>query len=323
LAAGELLLPRALVAVRQDGTGQTLAPLNRTQRVVSLPVPAGKEKAGFLFIVDLPTCDRSWFVHYDPWQGITGQWLGPPPPLKWVWRSDQQDLLLLDSRPGGAGHTIYETGDGLSVEPVSQIDTLVSVAGWNQEAGQIVFVKRAWQGATGIGLLDPESGAMRRAKVYVYPLRARRLSPDGNWLAYLTGVRNRLDPPYRLELLNLETLTESPLVQVGDDEAIGPAVWSPYLAEPRVAMLAGPLAEDGLLWPTRILVASPEQPGRYEVAVEGTEGEGLAGPVFCADGGLLYRADEDGQYRLMRQSPGRSAELLFSSDQPFRPLACP
>ena len=169
----------------------------------------------------------------------------------------------------------------------------MSVAGWNQETEQIVFVKRAWQGATGIGLLDPESGAMRRAKVYVYPLRARRLSPDGNWLAFLIGARNRL------------------------------AVWSPYLAEPRVAMLAGPLAEDGLLWPTRILVASPEQPGRYEVAVEGTEGEGLAGPVFCADGGLLYRADEDGQYRLMRQSPGRSAELLFSSDQPFRPLACP
>ncbi len=319
--AGELLIPRELVALRQDGAIQPLMPLSRTLRVASLPIAAGGT-ADFLFIVDLPGCERSWFSHYEPARGVTGRWLGLSQPLQWVWRADQADLLLFESRPGGAGHNIYRTDGPLSLQPAGQTDMLILAAGWNDRAGQIVFVKRAWQGATGIGLLEPHSGAMRRAKVYINPLYARRFSPDGNWLAYLTGVSNRLDPPYRLELLNLETLAESTLVQVGADEAIGPAVWSPYLDDPRVAVLAGRLAADGLLRPTRLLVAEPDRPGHYEVAVEAAGGEELATPVFCADGGLLYRVDEAGQYRLMRLVPGQPAELLFSSNQPFRPLAC-
>jgi hypothetical protein len=317
----EFLMPRTLAALRQDGAILPITPLSRTLRVTPLPVPAG-ETTHFMFVLELPDCDRSWLSHYDPAIGITGQWLGPAQPMQWLWRADQADLLLLDSRPGGSGHNLYRTDGQSSIQPAGKTDTLISVAGWHQKSGQIVFVKRAWQGATGIGLLEPDSGAMQRAKVYVSPLYARRFSPDGNWLAYLTGVSNRLDPPYRLELLNLETLAESTLVRVGGDEAIGPAVWSPYLDDPRVAVLAGRLAEDGLLRPTRLLVADPDRPDHYEVAVEVAVGEELAGPAFCADGGLLYRVDEAGQYRLMRQSPGQPPELLFTSNRPFRPLAC-
>ena len=48
-------------------------------------------------------------------------------------------------------------------------------------------------------------------------------------------------------MLNLENLSESRLIQVEADEAIGPAVWSTSLADPRVAVLAGRLSEEGML----------------------------------------------------------------------------
>ncbi len=320
--ADELLWPQALVALGQDGTIQPLTPLSSTLRMVPLPVASGGT-AHFLFILDLPGCERSWFVHYDPQQGIIGQWLGLPPPMKWVWRADRQDLMFFNSRTDGPGHRIYGTDDRLSPQPVSQTGTPVSFAGWNVKREQLVFIRRAWVGATGIGLLDPDSGAMQRAKVYVYPLRARRLSPNGDWMAYLTGTRNRFDPPYRLELLGLENLAEISLIELDQGQGLGPAVWSPYLADSRLAALAGPLAEDGSLRPTRLLVARPDRPGSFRLVAEANAGEQLASPVFCADGSLLYRAAQDGRYHLKRQQPGLPADLLFSSDRPFRPVACP
>jgi hypothetical protein len=178
-------------------------------------------------------------------------------------------------------------------------------------------------GAIGIGLLDPGSGAIRRAKVYIQPLRARRLSPDGNWLTYLTGVRNRFDPPYRLDALNLETLQETTLVEVEDHQAIGSAIWSPYLAHSQLAVLAGSLDQDGMLQPARILLAGPDEPGTKEVVVEASPGEQVAMPVFCRDGSLLYRTEQDGQYRLMHQSPATDPAVLLTRDRPFQPLACP
>jgi hypothetical protein len=244
--------------------------------------------------------------------------------MKWVWRANQNDLIFFDFKAGGVGHNIYRTGDSLAVESIGQTETLVSVSGWNVKAEQIVFVKRDWVGATGIGLLEPDSGAIRRAKIYVYPVRARRLSPDGAWLAYLTGVHNRLDPPYRLELLNLETLEESTLVEVEGAEAIGPAIWSPYLDDPRVAVLSGPMAANEILHPTRVLIASPDRPGKYRVVAEADAGEQLATPVFCAGGGLLYRVDgENNDYRLSYLPAGQPARPLLTSDRPFQPVACP
>ncbi len=320
--ASKLPLPQALVALRQDGRRQLLTSLNRNLRVVPLPVAAG-DSAHFLFVLDLPGCNHSWFIHYEPGPGITGQWLGPAQPMKWIWRADRNDLIFFDFKAGEVGHNIYKTGDSLAVEPIGQSETLVSVSGWNAKAEQIVFVKRDWVGATGIGLLEPDSGAIRRAKIYVYPVRARRLSPDGNWLAYLTGVRNRLDPPYRLELLNLETLEESTLVQVEGNEAIGPAIWSPYLDDPRVAVLSGPIAANEILHPTGLLIASPDQPGSSRLIVEAEASERLATPVFCADGGLLYRVDREDEYSLMYLHPDQGARLLLTSNRPFQPVACP
>jgi hypothetical protein len=317
-----LLVPQALVAVRQDGTAQPLTPLSATLRVVSLPVSAG-ESAHFLFIVDLPRCDRSWFVHYEPQKGVTGQWLGPSYPMNWVWRADRGDLMLFDTEVGGSGHNIYQTDEMVSFQSVSRSETLVSFSGWNTAADELVFVKRAWQGATGIGFLDPDSGGISRAKIYVHPLRARRLSPNGSWLAYLTGARNRFDPPYRLDLLNLNNLTETTLLELKDGHAIGPAIWSLFLAEPQLAVLAGPLDEDETLLPTRLLVTSPDQPATYVTVAEVAADDRLAAPTFCPDGGLLYRVDHDGHYQLRRQQPDREVEQLLTLDRPFQPVACP
>lgn len=317
----ELLVPQTLVALRQDGTIQPLTPLSSTLRAVPLPIMKG-ESVHFLLILDLPGCERSWFVHYEPARGVTGRWLGPPQPMKWVWRADRQDLMFFDSRPGGEGHNLYLANDLVPVQPISQSDIPVLFTGWQVKEQQLVFT-RTWMGATGIGLLEPISGDVRRVKLYIHPLRARRLSLDGNWLAYLVGVRNLIDPPYRLDVLNLTTLTETTLIRGKAGEGLSPAEWSPYLAQPRLAVLAGPLADRGTLRPTRLLLFSPDQPENFTVLTEAGEGEQLALPVFCADGSLLYRVERDDHYQLMRQQPGQRADLLFTRDQPFQPLACP
>ena len=321
-APNDLVTPQALVAVRKDGTIQQLTPLNSNLQVVPLPIAAG-DTPHFMFILDLPGCEQRWFVHYQPEQGITGQWLAPPPPMNWLWQAEQRTLLFFDSVPGGAGHTIYKA-DALSYRPIGKSEMLVSFAGWKGDTGQLVFIRRDWGGAIGLGLLEPVTGSFRRAKVYVYPLHARRLSPDGQWLAFLTGVRNRIDPPYRLDLLNFDTLTETTAIQVESEQAIGPAVWSQYVDKPQLAALSGPLAWEDVLRPNRLLVASLSRSNSFEVLAEVEAGVSqLAAPVFCADGSLLYRIDEDNRYQLVRHLPGQAAEILFSSDQLFKPVACP
>jgi len=168
------------------------------------------------------------------------------------------------------------------------------------------------------------SGRFSRAKIYVYPLHARRLSPNGQWLAFLTGARNRIDPPYRLDLLNLGTLAESTAIQVDDDQAIGPAVWSLYWDKPQLAALSGPLVWGNVLRPNRLLVASPNRAESFDVVAEVEAGVAqLASPVFCSDGSLLYRIDQNNHHQLAHQTPGGAAEILLASDQLFKPIACP
>jgi hydroxymethylpyrimidine pyrophosphatase-like HAD family hydrolase len=52
-------------------------------------------------------------------------------------------------------------------------------------------------------------------------------------------------------------------------------------------------------------------------------GEQLAMPIFCANGALLYRAEQGGQYYLRQQLPRLRAKTLLTLDYPFQPLACP
>jgi hypothetical protein len=320
LTSNELFVPQVLVALRENGTIQTLMPLSATQQVVSLPITPGGSPH-FLFVVDLPNCERTWFVHYDPMVGVTGQWLSPPPPIRWVWREDRQNLMFTNPSQDTTGQNIYETDHALSPHPVSKSTIPVSLVGWNMPREQLVFTK-SWIGTTSIGLLDPGSGAISRAKVYVHPMRARQLSPDGKWLAYLTGVNNLFDPPYRLDLFSVEDLSETTLIRLTEDEGIGPATWSLYLDQPRLAVLTGPLLEDDMLRPTRLLTAEPGRPEEYVTVAEASDGEQLATPVFCADGRLLFRSYQDGRFQLKRQAPGLSPQTLFSLDTPFQPLAC-
>ncbi len=257
LMPSELFVPQALVALHRNGTIQPLTTLSATLQVEPLPIAAGGS-VHFLFSLDLPQCDRTWFVHYEPTIGVTGQWLGPPPPMRWVWRADRQDLMFFSPRPGKEGHHIYETNETLSLQPISQSEISVSFTGWHVQTGQLVFVK-SWMGTTSTGLIDPLSGGMSRLKIYIHPIRARQLSPDGNWLAYLMGANNLFDPPYRLDLLSMDKLAETTLIRLEEGQGLGPAIWSPYLAQPRLAILTGPLAEADMLRPTRLLVAWPDR----------------------------------------------------------------
>jgi hypothetical protein len=64
-------------------------------------------------------------------------------------------------------------------------------------------------------------------------------------------------------------------------------------------------------------------PGEYTVVAEAAPNERFASPVFCGNGDLLYRAELDGEYRLIRQPPGGQPVTLYTSQQEFHPLACP
>jgi len=150
------------------------------------------------------------------------------------------------------------------------------------------------------------------------------MSPDGKWLAFLIGTKNRIDPPYRLDLLNLDTLTETTAIQVSDNRAIGPAVWSPYLDKPQLAALSGPLEWGDVLRPNELLVVSPGQTDSFKVVAQVEAGVAqLAAPVFCSDGSLLYRVDQNNHYQLVHQTPGEAAEVLLTGGQLVKPIACP
>ena len=321
LITSRLPVPQALVALRADGTIQPLTPLSPTLQV--RPLPATPDSAvQFLFIVDRPGCNFSWFVRYDSRLGLTGQWFVPTEATRWVWRPDYQDLLFFKYNADRDVYDIYNTQDMASLRPMGSSTMPMVFTGWHAETDNLVFV-RTWMGTMAIGLLEPKTGSMSRLKLYVHPLRARQLSPDGAWLAYLTGLYNLFDPPYRLDVLNIETREEHTLIQGDEAMRLGPPNWSRHLADSRLAVLAGPLVKGDRLRPTDLLLVSPREGSEVVTVATAGPGEQLAIPVFCSDGSLLYRVDTEDRYRLVRYTPGDQAQTLLTSDLPFLPVACP
>jgi hypothetical protein len=194
--------------------------------------------------------------------------------------------------------------------------------GWNVEAGRLVSTA-SWFNETYIGLFDMASGRITpMARPDYQPLQGRRLSPDGNWVAYLGGIRNILGPPDRLDALHLVDETDVTLVQVEKGEGLWLPAWSLYLDQPHLSVLAGPVVAANLER-SRLLIASPEQPNQFTLVAQAAAGEELASPVFCSDGSLLYRVERQGRYRLQQQGPGQPARVLFEFEQPLAPVACP
>jgi len=258
-----LPVPQTLVALRQNGDLKQLTGLNENLRVFPLPI-APNESVHFLFKLDLPACGRSWFIHYDTQQGVTGRWLGPQDPVRWMWRPDRQDILFFQIRTGGRGYDIYKSSDTLALDPVSRSFGSVEFLGWNIETGRPV-VARPWFDATYIDLLDLRFGNVKRVHSYFQPLLAPRLNPPGNWLSYVMDFQRTLDTPPGLGLLDLSAQKQTILIQVGPGEGLGPPVWSLYLNQPTLAVLAGPLVGGNLLRSSQLLIVSPDRPEAYEI----------------------------------------------------------
>jgi hypothetical protein len=126
----------------------------------------------------------------------------------------------------------------------------------------------------------------------------------------------RAVPPSQLDLLNLGDATTTDLLQLDAGEELRSFTWSLYLSKPTLAILTRLPAENDL---TRLLIVQLDKPGSY---TELTRGEWLGTPIFCADGSLLYLAEQNGQRQLRRQAPGGQPQTLLSLNQPFRPVAC-
>ncbi|MEM7345432.1 MAG: hypothetical protein AAF485_14420, partial [Chloroflexota bacterium] len=151
---------RALFALNSDGRLHRMASLRDHTRVFALPIAAG-DPARLLFTIDLPTCDRSWFVLYEMGTGVVGQWLGRPNPLQWVWRPDHQDILLFVPRGGGRGFEIFKTGDTLALEPVSRTFAPFVYLGWSLELQQPINALD-WFDTTYIGVTNLTTGGLDR-----------------------------------------------------------------------------------------------------------------------------------------------------------------
>jgi hypothetical protein len=322
--AGPSALVETLMALRSDGVLQPLTVLSATLQVFPLPFATG-EPVHFLFKLDLPTCQQSWFIHYEPTQGVTRQWLAPPAPIQWLWRADRQDLMFFSPTDSSLKYDIYETTQQLLPRPIGAANAPLLFIGWNIQTGQLVSTS-SWFDEVYLGLFDLSSGRIARMTQPLYlPLRARRLSPDGNWLAYLASAQNVVGPPDSVGLLNLSEEKISTLLRVEAGEGLAPPVWSFNWEQPVLAVLAGPVVEgDELLTaPTRLLLAWPGWPNAPVMVAQASAGERLALPVFCASEGLLYIAERAGRYRLQRQSSSLQTETLLETDQPVWPLACP
>jgi hypothetical protein len=198
-------------------------------------------------------------------------------------------------------------------------------AGYYPSAGRLVSTS-SWFDEVYIGLFDLPTGRIARmTQPFYLPLKSRRLSPDGNWLAYLAGAKNVLGPPDRVDMIHLVDEQQLSLIEVEEGQGIGPPVWSLNWEQPILAVLAGPAAERNqvLPAPARLVIASPNPPDDPIIVAEAGAGEQLATPIFCPDGSLLYIVEQPESYQLRRQKPGQPADMLLEQDQPFRPIACP
>jgi hypothetical protein len=313
-----------LFALRPEGRLEPLITIGEGLSATALPVAAG-EPVHFLFRRELPECDQSWFIHYEPLQGITRQWLAPLSPIQWLWRADQRDLVFVSPTESSLRYDIHQTSSGLLSQPIGSASSPLLFLGWNVTAGRLVSTS-SWFDEIYIGLFDLPTGRITRmTQPFYLPLRSRRLSPDGNWLAYLAGAKNILGPPDRVDLLHLVDERQLSLIEVEEGQGIGPPVWSLNWEQPALAVLSGPATERNQVLPTpvRLLIASPDQPDEVTVVAEAAAGEQLATPIFCPDGAVLYVVEQPASYQLRRQEPGQPARTLLEQDQPFRPIACP
>jgi hypothetical protein len=321
LAAAKLPASRRLFALRQNGSLRRLVSLDQNVRVFSIATAAG-ESLRLLFTLDLPTCDRSWFVLYEPEQGITGQWLAPANPLQWIWRPDRQDILFFVPRAGGRGFEIYKTGSTLALDPVSRTFAPLVFVGWNIELGRPVNML-AWFDTTYIDTLKLTTGGLERVHSYFQPIRAPRLSPRGEWLVYLSGQKNPFTPAKRLGLLHLKTQNDITSIQVAANEGVGFPTWSTYLEQVALAVLSGPVSDGTMLRPSRLFLISPDRSADPILVAQARDDEQLGAPVFCSDGSLLYRIERENHYYLLHHAPGTPGQIVLEHSRLFRPVACP
>jgi hypothetical protein len=321
LLLGTLTDPHTFATLNRQGDLHLITLVDKQLQIFPLPTRPG-QPPHFLFTKRLPNCDRLWFAHYKPEEGTVQQWLAPPDVRQWVWRADYQDLIFLSDRYDGSSVKIFETTDKLLPQAVNTSTMPQTLLGWNVKGRQLVSYLSHPEGYH-LALVDLTSGKETPRPNYIW-LQGRVLSPDGEWLAYLLSSLNTAMPPNRLEVINLSDGSARALAVMSVREAFWPPVWSLNLDTPKLVALAGPVTGESLLpQPVRLIVASPMPPGEYTVVAEAAPNERFASPVFCGNGDLLYRAELDGEYRLIRQPPGGQPVTLYTSQQEFHPLACP
>jgi len=309
-------------ALRKNGDLLPMTLLSSNVQLFPLPV-AGGESPQFLFRVDLPACDQSWFVHYRPDQGVTGRWLGPPNPIQWIWRHDRQDILFFIPRSGGQGYNIYKSGSTLALEPVSRSFFPTVFVGWNIATGRPVSV-RPWFSTTYVGLLNLEDGTITRAQSYFFPLQTPHLTPNGERLAYLANRAQPYFPPRQLSMLALLDQKDTTLLELPPDQYLAAPGWSLYTDQPALAVLSGAINQSDVQPASQLHLIWPDRPEASTVVAHAAPNEALATPVFCANGDLLYRLErQNGEYQLQRQPPGLRAQTLLTLDRKFYPVACP
>ena len=321
LLLGTLTNPHSFVALNPQGKLRLITLVDEQFQIFPLPAMPG-QPPHFLFTEQLTDCDRLWFGRYNPDEGTVQHWLAPPDVTQWVWRADDQSLIFLSDKYNGANAEIFETNDTLLARAIGASPAPQTLLGWNVKQAQLVSYMRYPEGSY-LALLNLTSGKETPQPNPLW-LQGRALSPDGEWLAYLLSSLNNTMPPNRLEVINLSNGSTHALAVMPVREAFWPPVWSPNPDMPQLVTLAGPITEDSLLpLPVRLVVTSPTQPGDYTVVAEAAPNERFASPIFCANGDLLYRAELDGEYRLIHQPPDGQPVTLYTSQREFHPLACP
>jgi hypothetical protein len=316
------ILAQALLALTTNGLLQRLTVLSPTLTVAPLPVEAGGWPH-FLLKQDLPGCAGSWFFHYQPEQGVTGQWFSPPGLKQWLWRADRQTPLFFVEAEQQPGYHIYGAGPGLTLSPLGRTNAAFELLGWHSLAGQVV-VRESALGESFVGLLDWERGMIKRqAPAYYQFLRSPELSPDGRWLAHMAGMETLSEASTRLDVLEVAAGREQTLLALPPGYGLDSIRWSPHLSRPRLAVLVGPIGEEGKIFrATQLLLVDPNQPSRPTLLAEAAAGDYLSRPVICHDEAVLYLVGQAGKYRLRYQRPGQPAVTLLTTDLPFRPISC-